>query len=209
MDESSHKGLGRLVYLCYFDEIFIESIFSESEKRSFTFSQQFEDEKFTIDKVANIGTGTVLSMKGYTLQKIAKLEYISPKEIKKRILEEFYSRLFQLKKEKRKVQINIKSKIDNKETVETLSNDEIPRFEFVEIESGLNLIDKFQLYYSIEQVEVNETSLISAISVDNRTFKVDLIADENIPTGYKMIFSEIEFIKCLCLKLVEALKAKS
>jgi len=188
VDESSHKGLGRLVYLCYFDEISVTSIFSDTQERNFTFSQQFEEEKFKLQKVDNSKNGTTLLMKNYTLQKIAKSEYISPKEIKKRILEEFYSRLFQYKQQNKEISIFIQSNIDNRNYKEKLSNSEIPNLLFVEIDSTLNLYDKFQIYYSIEEVDAIETSLISAISVDNRTFKVELIADENIPVGYKMIF---------------------
>lgn len=188
VEESSHKGLGRLVYLCYFDEIYVESIFSNVNKRLFTFSQQFESDKYVLEKVDTTYNGTTLHMKNYTLQKIAKSEYYTPIEIKKRLLEEFYSRLFQYKKQGKVVTINISATINNKVYQETLSNDEIPTMNFEELDSTLNLIDKFQLYYSIEEVDAKDTSLISAISIDNRTFKIELIADENIPTGYKMIF---------------------
>lgn len=188
VEESSHKGLGRLVYLCYFDEIHVESIFSNTNKRLFTFSQQFESDKYNLEKIDKLENGTSLYMKNYTLQKIAKSDYYTPAEIKKRLLEEFYSRLFQYKKQGKLVTINISASIDKKVYHETLSNDEIPLMNFEELESTLSLIDKFQLYYSIEEVNVEDTSLISAISIDNRTFKIELIADENIPSGYKMIF---------------------
>lgn len=188
VEESSHKGLGRLVYLCYFDEIAVESVFSNVNKRMFTFSQQFESDKYIVEKVDKTTNGTTLHMKNYTLQKIAKSEYFTPTEIKKRLLEEFYSRLFQYKNQGKTVIINISATIDKKVYQETLSNDEIPTMNFEELDSTLNLIDKFQLYYSIEEVDAKDTSLISAISIDNRTFKIELIADENIPTGYKMIF---------------------
>lgn len=188
VDESSHKGLGRLVYLCYFDEIIVNSVFSNNKERTFSFSQQFEEDKFELKNIEYTNNGTSLTMRGYTLQKIAKSEYINPKDIKNRILEEFYSRLFQYKQQKKNIEINITSIIDKRTFTENLSNLEIPNMEFVELDSTLNLYDKLQLYYSIEEVEAYQTSLISAISVDNRTFKVELIANENIPTGYKMVF---------------------
>ncbi|MDR2276179.1 MAG: ATP-binding protein [Sphingobacterium sp.] len=188
VEESSHKGLGRLVYLCYFDLIYVESIFSNNKKRTFNFSQQFEEENFTVYDIPDAKNGTILTMKNYTLQKIAKSEYLTPKDIKNRILEEFYSRLFQYKQQNQEVIIDIRSKIDNRDSSVSISNKEIPNLSFVELDSSLSLIDKFQLYYSIEEVDASETSLISAISVDNRTFKVGLIAEENIPIGYKMVF---------------------
>lgn len=188
VDENSHKGLGRLVYLCYFDEVFVESIYSKSKKRLFTFSQQFEEDKFQIENIENGKNGTSLMMKNYALQKIAKSEYLMPSEIKKRLLEEFYSRFFLYRKRGKIININITADIDKRTYSEKLSNTEIPNLSFVDFDSDLNLYDKFEMYYSIEQVDPNDTSLISAISIDNRTFKIELVADENIPTGYKMIF---------------------
>ena len=42
VEEQSHKGLGRLVYLCYFDSICIESIYDAgTKKRTFTFNDEF------------------------------------------------------------------------------------------------------------------------------------------------------------------------
>lgn len=188
VEESSHKGLGRLVYLCYFDEIIVKSIFSNTKQRSFNFSQQFDEKKFELKNISETNNGTLLLMKNYTLQKIAKSEYIAPKEIKKRILEEFYSRLFQARQRGKTIEIKIQSDIDKRHFEESLSNIEIPTLSFVELDSTLSLYDKFQLYFSIEEIDASETSLISAISVDNRTIKVELIAEENIPTGYQMVF---------------------
>eukprot|EP01093_Parvamoeba_rugata_P012094 TRINITY_DN346_c0_g1_i2.p1 TRINITY_DN346_c0_g1~~TRINITY_DN346_c0_g1_i2.p1 ORF type:complete len:614 (-),score=139.26 TRINITY_DN346_c0_g1_i2:3288-5129(-) len=188
VEESSHKGLGRLVYLCYFDNIEVDSTFSNTKNRTFKFSQEFKEDDFVINEVAKRDNGTTFTMRNYALQRIAKTEYLKPKEIKKRILEEFYSRLFKLKQKKSNVVINVKTTIDGKEQSESLSSNEIPKLSFVELDSTLNLIDKFQLYYSIKEVDVDKTSLISAISVDNRTHKVDLIANENIPLGYELVF---------------------
>lgn len=188
VEENSHKGLGRLVYLCYFDEVNVTSVFSNTEERVFTFSQQFEEDNYQLNKIEKSENGTTITMKNYTLQKIAKSEYLTPREIKKKVLDEFYSRLFQYKRKGKTITINIHAEIDNIPYEEKLSNQEIPNLLFVEIDSPLNLFDKFQIYYFIEKVDMSETSLISAISVDNRTFKVELIAEENIPQGYKMVF---------------------
>ncbi len=46
VEERSHKGLGRLVYLCYFDDIRITSTFDRNKKREFVFSEKFDSEKF-------------------------------------------------------------------------------------------------------------------------------------------------------------------
>ena len=188
VEESSHKGLGRLVYLCYFDKVNVNSIFEKNKERVFTFHEEFEEKDFDINIIPDSKSGTVLFMEECTLQKVATYDFLLPKNLKKKILDEFYSRLFQYKKVGKFISINIHSNIDNKQYNDILSTDDIPNMELVEINTSLNLYDKFQLYYSIDEVEPNDTSLVSAISVDNRTFKVDIIADENIPTGYKMVF---------------------
>lgn len=188
VDENTHKGLGRLVYLCYFDDIKVQSYFEETKKREFDFNEGFNEEEFRVEDVALTTSGTTFKMNGYTLQKFGKNEYLKPDYLKARILEEFYSRLFQLKKEKKEITIEINATIESREFTEILVNSNIPDFDFVELESSINLIDKFSLYYSIQEVDVTKSSLIAAISVDNRTIKVDLIADENIPLGYDMVF---------------------
>lgn len=188
VEESSHKGLGRLVYLCYFDDVNVISHFDKTKKRIFNFNEGFKEENCEILSVNESNSGSIFKMTGYTLQKVAKNEYLYPDYIKKRILEEFYSRLFQLKNNKQKITINIEAEIADRKSNITLDNFEISDLTKVELESSMNLFDKIYLYYSIQEVDISESSLIAAISVDNRTLKVDIIADENIPHGYEMIF---------------------
>lgn len=188
VEESSHKGLGRLVYLCYFEKVLVQSVYKKNKQRIFTFSEGFDEKDFEIKNVENSNSGTALFMQNCLLQKVATYDFLLPKNLKSKILDEFYSRLFQLKIVGKNISININTKIGDKEYKDVLSTDDIPKMDLVEIDSSLNLYDKFQLYYSIQEVEPNDTSLTSAISVDNRTVKVDIIAEENIPTSYKMVF---------------------
>lgn len=188
VDESTHKGLGRLVYLCYFEDVKVNSYFEKTKKRTFDFSEGFEEDKFKLIDVEERVSGTTFKMTNYILQKIAKGDYVHPKKIKKRILEEFYSRLFQIKKQGNSINIKIESTIEGKKTESQIVNSDIPEFTTIELKSSLNLIDKFDLYYSIKEVDPLDSSLIAAISVDNRTVKVDLISNENMPLGYQMVF---------------------
>jgi hypothetical protein len=188
VDERSHKGLGRLVYLCYFNEVKILSNYNETFKREIDFTESFSEENARVTKSEKSPSGTNLRMGGYTLSKLGKNNFIFPAYLKGRILEEFYSRLFQLKQEKKSVSIKINATIENIELKEELNNSDIPTFETVELESSINLIDKFYLHFSITEVQPDKTSLIAAVSVDNRTVKVEIIAEENIPLGYNMVF---------------------
>jgi len=188
VDESTHKGLGRLVYLCYFEDVKVNSYFDKTKNRKFDFSEGFEEEKFEIVGVKERASGTSFKMTNYALQRIAKNDYIHPKKIKQRILDEFYSRLFHLKNQGNSIKIKIEATIEGKKIESHIENADIPEFTLVELGSQINLIDKFDLYYSIKEVEPQDSSLIAAISVDNRTVKVDLISNENLPLGYEMVF---------------------
>lgn len=188
VEEGTHKGLGRLVYLCYFEDVKVTSFYNKTKKREFEFSEGFEEELFNVTDVLERESGTTFIMSNYVLQKIAKSDYIHPKKIKIRILEEFYAKLFQLKKQGYSIKIRIESTIEGKKNESQIANTDIPEFTVIELSSSINLIDKFNLYYSIKEVDHQDSSLIAAISVDNRTVKVDLISNENMPQGYEMVF---------------------
>ncbi|MFT4757958.1 MAG: hypothetical protein ACI91R_002619, partial [Vicingaceae bacterium] len=188
VDEITHKGLGRLVYLCYFEDVEVTSYFDKNNKITFDFSEGFEEGKFKIEEVDQRASGSSFKMTSYVLQRIAKSDYLEPKKIKQRVLEEFYARLFLLKKNQNSLRISITSIIDGKSSLAKIENSDIPEFTAIQLESSMNLIDKFVLYYSIKEVDPLDSSLIAAISVDNRTVQVDLISNENLPTGYEMVF---------------------
>lgn len=188
VEESSHKGLGRLVYLCYFDNVQVTSYYDKVNLREFDFNEGFDQNNFKTTIVSETVPGTAFKMTSYALQRIAKNEYINADYLKHRILQEFYSRLFHLKEKDKKVLITIKTDIDNHKKEVVLLNSDIPKFTTVVLESSVNLIDTFYLHYSIKEVDPADSSLIAAVSVDNRTVKVDIVAEENIPLGYEMVF---------------------
>ena len=47
-EQSQNKGLGRLVYLCYFEKVCVESYFNNSFKRTFEFNESFKGESEVI-----------------------------------------------------------------------------------------------------------------------------------------------------------------
>ena len=44
VEESSHKGLGRLVYLCYFDDVKVISNYDKVKVREFDFNEGFKED---------------------------------------------------------------------------------------------------------------------------------------------------------------------
>lgn len=186
VNEDAHKGLGRLVYLVYFESIEVTSFYNQTKQRTFRFSEDFEESESCVTEVADRLSGTTFLMKGYVPRKIAKEGYVKPQSIKRRVFEEFYARLFLMKKQGFEVTINIVSTIEDSVSEASIKNSDMPDFESVDFDSPVTLIDKFTLYYSINESD-RDPSLLAAITVDERTFKVDLITEKNLP-AYEMVF---------------------
>ena len=187
VDEDSHKGLGRLVYKFYFNEVQIISHFDKTKKRDFFFDEEMSESDNVIE-VDETSSGTKLILKDYSLQKLAKNTYISVNYLKTRILEEFYSILFQKKNAKNPVTITLESSIGTSKDKKIIDENDILDLQEVELDLSVDLINKLYLHYHIQKLDNNEKSLISAISIDNRTVKYEIVAEENIPSGYKMVF---------------------
>ena len=187
VDDATHKGLGRLVYLCYFDSIAVKSYYEDKYLRTFKFTDFFDGQS-KIDEIGKHSSGTTLEMSGYILSKIKRYEYVQPLYLKKRILEEFYSRLYRLKQSNERISISITSTINGVEATEMISTDDMPILTKVEVDSNVSLFDKMYLHYYIREVDIADSHIITAISVDDRNRKLDIVARENVPTGYDMVF---------------------
>ncbi|MDO9257433.1 MAG: ATP-binding protein [Bacteroidales bacterium] len=188
VDESSHKGLGRLVFLCYFENISVLSFFNRFNQRTVQFSEGFDGESVVTVHPTERSSGTKFSMNGYTLTKLAQYSFVQPKHLKNRILTEFYSRLYKLKQEGLHIEINISSTINGASAAETLTTDEMPVMQMIPLVNSLELFETMELHYLIQDAPMEISSVITAISVDNRTYKIDIIAPENLPVGHKMVF---------------------
>ena len=188
VDESSHKGLGRLVYVCYFDNVTIDSNFDKTKHRFFRFDENFDANSSEITNVDEHPSGSTIRLSSYTFSKVKSHSFLTPKDLKSRIIEEFYSRFFQYKQDTKKIRINVTLKLSEYELHESVTLDDIADMKMVQFNSTSALFDVLRIYYSIEKVDIGEETFIAALSVDNRTKQIDLLAQENIPLGYKMIF---------------------
>lgn len=187
VEDASHKGLGRLVYLCYFEKIKITSRYKDTYQRDFEFSDSFDETQCIITQQDKGENGSTLSMSGYTLAKLGKNEYLSPKYIKDRVLEKFYSRLYKCKKKAENIEISISANISGRHQEEILKTSDIPEFTQAQVQDKLDLFSNIELYYNIESTN-SSSKVITAISVDDRTYPIDIIADENFPPFYEMVF---------------------
>ena len=188
VEETSHKGLGRLVYLCYFDVIRIQSVFEPGWERVFDFTESFEGDCIKRSTESQ-NTGSKLRLMGFNGERLAKNDFINPNYIKNILLENFYMKLYKIKMRRGKMVVNITTTVNGHDDVKVLDSDSIPQFRMINLPNPIDLFQSIQLYYYIRELErKDEQRVITALAVDDRTHQVSIIADENMPYGYEMVF---------------------
>lgn len=200
VEEDTHKGVGRLVYLSYFNQIEVSSYYGDYH-RTFTFNDDFDKDKSDMQLSNNIDkkNSTSLLFKDCSLKRLSSYSVITPEYLKREILQEFFSRLYFIKKNGKEINITFKIDIPNKnkkhiigsyETV--ISGKDIPEMNTIPINiDQLGMFENSSLDYAIIQTEnKSQTLLMTALCVDNRTQNIDdIVALENLPShGYQIIF---------------------
>lgn len=188
VEEQSHKGLGRLVYLCYFDTIHIESIYNEGiKKRTFTFNDEFKGESI-VEDIHPSKNGSSLMMVGFSGERLHRNDNINPSHIKTLLMENFYIRLYKKKLNGERIKILIESYVEGSRMEAIVDTDLMPDFTIRHLEHHLDLFNSIDLYYSVRETDELGKKPITAIAVDDRCHKMEIIDDENLPMGYEMIF---------------------
>lgn len=188
VEERSHKGLGRLVYLCYFDRVKVESVFQPGSLRKFEFSDEFDGENEIVE-TSQETTGTKLQFFGFSGERIGKADYVKPAYIKKVLLENFYMKFYKAKQAGASILVNITLTIGGVSSMETINGETIPDFQSKELTEQLDLFNSITLYYNISELENRaERRVITALAVDDRSHVETIIAEENMPAGYEMVF---------------------
>ena len=160
-EDIKHRGLGRLVYLFYFDKVEVESYFEKTKHRVFSFDEKLNDEakeNAAIEIEDDHPDGSILRFKGYNLSKLYKKEFADPK---------FVVQLFLLKKNGEDFCITIQSKIGNYCSEEKITPESIPALINKTFVSSYSLEGEMTMYYSVE--ENGNTSVITAMSIEGHT----------------------------------------
>lgn len=193
-DSVNNKGLGRLVYLHYFDEIHIQSSFIGGS-RDFIFSRSFDgrDTKKTNNKLSDFGSKLVFSK--YNKKKVKEYDYLKPEYLKHLLLYNLLPRLLFFKENELNFSIKIclETKSGNSEQsfascdVE-LTQKDIPEFETIEFNGAqLDLHSEFRLKFRVEKTE-DTGRVMTAIASDNRAIMLEYISSDKIPFGWHAIF---------------------
>lgn len=188
VEEQSHKGLGRLVYLCYFERVYVESTYQGgTKKRTFTFNDGFNGEN-TVEEIESCPCGSSFFMRGFTGGRLYRNDNINPNHIKSLLMENFYMRLYKKKLKNKRIRVFITSHVGDRQDKAIVDTDDMPDFSILPLEHKLDLFNSVDLYYSVRETKEVGKKPITAIAVDDRCHKVAIIDDENLPVGYEMIF---------------------
>lgn len=187
VEENTHKGLGRLVYLCYFNKVHVESVFGRNTKRVFDFTDDFAGES-TEEKIDYTDNGSILTMSDFSGDRLHKNDYINISYLKQSLLECFYMKFFKAKQTDENLTINLKSIVEGNMATETIDASLIPEFSVKELSHKPNLFDTITLYYNIQDVELKDSKVFTAIAIDDRAYPINILSEENFPKNKKMIF---------------------
>lgn len=188
VEEQSHKGLGRLVYLCYFERVYVESTYNEgTKKRTFTFDDGFNGENI-VEDIEPYPCGSSLTMQGFTGERLHRNDNINPNHIKSLLMENFYMRLYKKRLNGERIRVIIESHVGGSRIEAIVDTDDMPDFSILPLDHQLDLFNSIDLYYSVRETDELGKKPITAIAVDDRCHQVAIIDDENLPAGYQMIF---------------------
>ena len=193
VDGIDHKGLGRLVYLAYFNNVKIESFYGSSKKRIFTFNSKFTGKA---DMLEERGSGSSLFFDGYCKDRIYKYGYLIPHKIKESLIQEFFPLFFNKKEKGKSLNIKIELEVEHpnpnnefysSQSVFNLSD--LPQLHKVTFEAeSTDIFRNLEIHYSVENKVEKNKSIYTAVCVDNRALEFDLVPIEAIPNGYQLRF---------------------
>lgn len=195
VDNPEQKGLGRLIFLEYFDEVQITSRYCGTKQRIFIFNTDFDGESDVTD-VEDGPSGTTLTFKRFSGERVKSYDYLRPVHIKKALIDHFFPLLFSRKENDQPLHIDIELQTDtpSKEydffpDLQGLSLSDVPELTHATVTD--NEVDFFQaigINYSITNDRTRPKSIVTAICVDGRTVPYDLVSPESIPGGYQALF---------------------
>ena len=200
VEEETHKGVGRLVYLIYFDEIAISS-YHGGYHRTFSYNQDFDKETADMLNVPceESELKTKLTFDKCSLKRLSSYSVITPEYLSHVVIQEFFPRLYVMKTNGIDFSINFSITIPNKKPKQivgrhsvSVTNNDIPSLKTVPVNTDLiEWFTETNMDYAIIKEEPAKTTfLMTALCVDKRTNILnDIIAAENLPaTGYSLYF---------------------
>lgn len=191
-----HKGVGRLVFLNYFNQVEVNSTL-ENQVRSFIFKDKFDGSylKNETTNKNNKTKSTKLTFTGFSNKQIKSYDDIKPDTLKKRIIEHFLPMLSEFNRTGKKfiIKISLETLESNatkdfftKET--TIKPEDLPTLSVINISNiGIDAISTIEMHYHIQKTR-EKSNLLTAVCIDGRTIPINLIQSSAIPFGYSVVF---------------------
>jgi len=189
-----HKGLGRLVYLRYFETVEIDSRWGENH-RSFIFTKGFEKDS-PIEKTGKSAPNkTTLTFAKFLGDRIKSYDDLKPGVLKHRIIEQFLPKLLSMRLAGRplRVRIHLRTAESNEQKdfysgEETITLDDLPSLTSIEIKDPtLDALDGIEMQFQVK-AGMGERTILTAASIDGRTIPLQLLDPASVPLNHSAIF---------------------
>ena len=189
-----HKGLGRLVFLNYFNQVEVVSIWGKS-LRKFIFKEGF-DGNAPIQNIEHVQDAqTMLTFNGFTGKRVKSYDDLKPEAIKPLVIEQFLPTLYARKRDGKSFNIALKLKTNTENAQKEffsheaiITPDDLPAMTKVTIQdSTLDAFSTIDMLYHVEQAQ-GKGSLLVAFNIDGRTIPENIIPPSSFPAGYRGVF---------------------
>ncbi len=189
-----HKGVGRLVFLNYFERVEISSVWDQ-KKRNFIFKEGFDGNAPVLDVQGEQQNRTSLVFTGFSKERVKAYDDLNPNTLKPMIIRQLLPTLDALKREDVifKIVLNLVPSESNKQKDffskdVTITSDDLPSMNKVTIkDENLDIFLSIDMFFHVEQVE-DGGDFFTAFSIDGRTVPVKLIPTSSFPIGYLCFF---------------------
>ncbi|WP_395642133.1 ATP-binding protein [Rudaea sp.] len=189
-----HKGIGRLVFLNYFDRVEVVST-RDKWQRKFVFKEGF-DGNAPLQELGQVQEAkTTLTFTGFTGARVKSYDDLKPDAIKPLLIEQFLPTLDARKRDGKAFKISISLKTTESNAQKeffphevTITPDDLPSMTKITIQDdSLDAFSTIDMHYHVESVS-GRGSLLIAFSIDGRTIPVNLIPASSFPSGYMGVF---------------------
>lgn len=189
-----HKGIGRLVFLNYFDRVEVVST-RDKWQRKFVFKEGFDGNAPLQQLEQAQDAKTTLTFTGFSGSRVKSYDDLKPDAIKPLLIEQFLPTLDARKRDGKAFKISIILKTTESNAQKeffphevTITPDDLPSMTKITIQDdSLDAFSTIDMHYHVEPVS-GKGSLLVAFSIDGRTIPVNLIPASSFPTGYMGVF---------------------
>lgn len=177
-----HKGIGRLVFLNYFDSVEITSEWADNRRR-FVFKDNFNGQA-DVERLpqATSSNRTTLLFTKFSKGKVKSYDDLKPGSLKEKIIHHFLPTLNDLRDQKIsfKITVNLDTAESNaqKEFFSSgviITSDDLPDLKLKEIrDDAVDAHSGINMHYYVKAI-AGPANLLTAVSIDGRTIPISLI----------------------------------